>query len=305
MRAMQQVLTLIADPVKAALTPDVARSVAKLLAEAGARVGAPRWLDDRIAADIDFDGLAWDKARDLAEAWLADGGHPVDAVAQPAQGRRKKLLISDMDSTIITVECIDEIADFAGVKAQVAAITERAMRGELDFEQALRERVASLKGLPVTALERAFAERVRLTAGARTLVMTMRAHGAKTVLVSGGFTYFSGRVAEAAGFDHHQANELIEEGGRLTGTVREPILGANAKLEALDHWTAAYKLTRADALAAGDGANDLIMLTKSGLGVAFRAKPKVAAAASARVRHGDLTALLYAQGYRRSDFIED
>lgn len=304
MRAMQQVLTLISDPVKAALTSDIVEAVAARLTKADARTGDPRWLDAGIAADIDFDGLDRAKARDLAEGWIAEEGMAIDAVAQPAAGRRKRLLISDMDSTIITVECIDEIADFAGVKDKVAAITERAMRGELDFEQALKERVSSLKDLPIAALERAYRERVHLTAGARTLVVTMRAHGAKTVLVSGGFTYFSGRVAEAAGFDHHQANELIEENGHLTGTVREPILGANAKLEALDHWTAAYGMSRSDTLAAGDGANDLKMLTNAGLGVAFRAKPKVATAAQARVRHGDLTALLYIQGYRRSDFIE-
>jgi len=207
-----------------------------------------------------------------------------------------------MDSTIITVECIDEMADMLGLKPRIAAITERAMRGELDFADALRERVALLKGLPVADLERVWSERIRLTPGARTLVLTMRSHGAFAALVSGGFSFFTGRVRAAAGFDLDRANELLLDGAALSGAVREPILGSSAKLAALREFAAARGLDLAETMAVGDGANDLEMIRAAGLGVAFRAKPVVAAAARARVDHGDLTALLYFQGYRRSEF---
>jgi phosphoserine phosphatase len=207
-----------------------------------------------------------------------------------------------MDSTIIGCECLDELADFAGVKAEVSAITERAMRGEIGFEGALRERVAMLKGLPAGDLQRCFDARVRLNPGARTLAATMAAHGARCVLVSGGFDFFTRRVAAAAGFQADQANHLIEADGRLTGRVREPILGREAKLAALRQETAALGLELSDALAVGDGANDLAMIEAAGLGVAYRAKPIVAAQADARIEHTDLTSLLYFQGYRVEEF---
>lgn len=230
---------------------------------------------------------------------------PVDVCVQPWAGRRRALLIADMDSTIIGCECIDELADFAGVKAQVSEITERAMRGELDFEGALRERVAMLKGLPLSDLERAYEERVRLNPGARTLVRTMAAHGARCVLVSGGFGFFTARVAQAAGFHAERANRLIEAGDVLAGEVGEPILGREAKLAALREETAALGTDPSAALAVGDGANDLAMIEAAGLGVAYRAKPVVAAQAHAKVDHADLTALLYFQGYRAEDFVTD
>jgi phosphoserine phosphatase len=234
-------------------------------------------------------------------------GLPIDVNLLPAANRRKGLLIADMDSTIITCECLDEIADFSGLKPKVAAITERAMRGELAFEPALRERVALLKGMPDATLEKVYETRVRLTPGARVMVQTMKAHGAFTVLVSGGFTFFTSRVAESAGFDRHRANTLNIKGGRLEGAVAEPILGREAKLAALIETAAARGLPLSDALAVGDGANDLAMIEAAqkagGLGVAFHAKPLVADAAQARIDHGDLTALLYLQGYGQSDFV--
>jgi phosphoserine phosphatase len=233
----------------------------------------------------------------------AVGDLPVDFAVQPVENRRKRLLIADMDSTIINVECLDELADFAGVKDKVSEITERAMRGELAFEGALRERVGMLKGLSVDALQACYDDRVRLNPGARTLVRTMAEHGARCALVSGGFTFFTSRVAQAAGFHLNRANTLIEADGKLTGTVGEPILGKEAKLAALREETAALGLTPADALAVGDGANDLAMIEVAGLGVAYRAKPIVAAQAHAKVDHADLTALLYFQGYTAAEFV--
>lgn len=227
---------------------------------------------------------------------------PVDVAVQPVANRRKRLLIADMDSTIINVECLDELADFAGVKEQVSEITERAMRGELAFEGALRERVGMLKGLGVEALQSCYDQRVRLNPGAEILVRTMAKHGARCALVSGGFTFFTSRVAEAAGFHLNHANTLIELDGVLTGQVGDPILGKEAKLAALNAETAALGLTPADALAVGDGANDLAMIEAAGLGVAYRAKPIVAAEADAKVDHTDLTTLLYFQGYRTEEF---
>jgi phosphoserine phosphatase len=229
-------------------------------------------------------------------------GRAVDFCIQPAQGRRKRLLVADMDSTIITCECLDELADAVGLKAEIAAITERAMSGELPFEAALTERVSRLAGLDLHALQRTYDERVRLTAGARTLARTMSAHGARCVLVSGGFDFFTGRVAAAAGFAAHRANRLLDDGARLTGTVALPILGREAKLAALREEAAALGLDPSETLAVGDGANDLAMIEAAGLGVAWRAKPIVAAQADARVDHADLTALLYFQGYRADEF---
>jgi phosphoserine phosphatase len=220
-------------------------------------------------------------------------------------GRKKQLLVADMDSTIIGVECLDELADFAGLKAEISAITERAMRGELEFEAALRERVAMLKGLPVAALQQAYDERVRLNPGARTLVRTMRGHGARCVLVSGGFSFFTSRVAQAALFHAHRANELLEAHGKLTGQVAEPILGREAKLSALREEARLKQVPVSAALALGDGANDLGMIEAAGLGVAYRAKPIVAARADAQVDHCDLTAVLYFQGYGLDDFVTD
>lgn len=237
------------------------------------------------------------------EAAAAVAGLPVDWALVPVEGRRKKLLIADMDSTIINVECLDELADFAGIKAEIAAITERAMRGELEFEPALRERVAKLKGLALDALQRTYDERVRLNPGAATMVKTMAAHGARCVLVSGGFTFFTERVADAAGFHANRANVLLEDGAALSGAVQEPILGRKAKLEALRAEAAALKLNDKDALAIGDGANDLDMIKAAGLGIAYRAKPVVAIEADAKIDHMNLEAALFFQGYRRGEFV--
>ncbi len=239
---------------------------------------------------------------DMAAVRAALDGAPIDAIPTLAQGRRKRLLVADMDSTIVTGETLDELADFAGLKDRIAAITARAMNGELDFKAALRERVAMLKGLPVDALERAW-QRVQLTPGARELVATMRAHGAYTVLVSGGFTFFTRRVAEQCGFDLHRSNRLLDDGTALTGLVGEPILDRDTKLATLTGIAAQRGLKLSATLAVGDGANDLDMLRAAGLGVAFRAKPIVAAEARARVDYTDLRALLFAQGYRSDDII--
>lgn len=226
----------------------------------------------------------------------------VDHVLQPAVAREKKLLISDMDSTMIEQECIDELADKVGLKAHVAAITERAMNGELDFKAALRERVALLKGLGEATLQEVFDRHITLMPGAKTLLATMKARGASTHLVSGGFTFFTGRVAQALGFDTHDANILGIEAGKLTGTVQEPILDKEAKLASLQHYAAQHQVPLAATMAVGDGANDLPMILASGLGVAYHAKPVVAAQAQASIRFCDLSALLFAQGIAKQQW---
>ena len=250
---------------------------------------------------LEADDLA--AVRAALQAPMAD--QQLDWCVQPVANRRKKLLLADMDSTIINVECLDELADFAGLKAEISAITERAMRGELEFEGALRERVGMLKGLAVTALQEAYDQRVRLNPGARTLVRTMVSNGARCALVSGGFTFFTSRVAQAAGFNTNRANTLIEADGALTGQVGEPILGKEAKLAALHEEARLFSIPLAQTMAIGDGANDLAMIEAAGLGVAYRAKPVVAAQADAKVDHADLTALLYFQGYNADQFITD
>ncbi len=262
------------------------------LAAAATKAQATRRLADK-AAEISFVG---DVDAVLPAVRTALGSAPIDANVVPAENRQKRLLISDMDSTIIPVECIDEIADFAGVKDRVSAITERAMQGELDFDGALRERVGLLKGLSVEALERTYVERISLNPGAGQLVAEMKQAGALTSLVSGGFTYFTERVAAAVGFDRHQANTLLIESDVLTGGVAEPILGREAKLIALQDLTAEIDATPNDAVAVGDGANDLAMIEAAGLGIAYRAKPAVAAKADARLDHSDLSAILRLQG---------
>jgi phosphoserine phosphatase len=236
------------------------------------------------------------------EAAAAVAELPVDWSLAPVAGRKKRLLVADMESTIINVECLDELADFVGVKAEIAAITERAMRGELAFEPALIERVSKLKGLPLQALQRCYDERVRLNPGARTLVQTMRAHGARCVLASGGFSFFTSRVAPAAGFHAERANVLLDNGEALTGEVQRPIIGREAKLETLQREAEALGVGAGDALAIGDGANDLAMIKAAGLGVAYRAKPIVALEADAAIAHTSLEAALFFQGYRRTEF---
>ena len=266
---------------------------------AASQAGTLEWLARAKAFDIPFDGDADAVTAALRQTvrdeWLFD----VNIVR--AANRRKKLLIADMDSTIVGCECIDELADFVGLKPKVAAITERAMRGELDFPSALRERVALLKGLPLDAMARVYGERVKLNPGARELTATMRANGGYALLVSGGFTYFTRRVAAEAGFDAQQGNILADDGKVLTGRVEDPILGREAKLEALETTVARLGWSTDDALAVGDGANDLDMIKRAGMGVAYHAKPVVAAAAGASIVHGDLTGLLYLQGYREDE----
>jgi phosphoserine phosphatase len=262
-----------------------------------------RWLFEGVAADIPF--VSTEAARDVA-ARLREAVEdlPVDIVVQPQLGRRKKLFLADMDSTMIGQECIDELADFAGLKEHVAKITERAMRGEIEFEPALRERVALLKGLPVSIVAETIDKRITLTPGGRELVNTMRKHGAYTCLVSGGFTLFTGVIAARIGFQENRANELIVEDGKFSGRVAEPILGKEAKLATHNELRELFELDNIDTLCVGDGANDLPMIQAAGLGVAYHAKPMVAASAAARIDHGDLTALLYAQGYRRDEFVD-
>lgn len=268
------------------------------LSQTASDVTAPK----RLAQDAAEIGFRGDAAIGVEAARAALGSAPIDANVVSATNRAKRLLISDMDSTIIPVECIDEIADFAGVKDRVSAITERAMLGELDFDGALRERVGLLKGLPVKALEMTYAERISLNPGAAEMVGRMKQAGALTALVSGGFTYFTERVAVDAGFERHQANTLLVADGALTGEVADPILGREAKLTALHDLTSEIGATPADAVAVGDGANDLAMIEAAGLGVAYRAKPAVAAQADARLDHSDLTAILYLQGFAAPGF---
>lgn len=263
----------------------------------------PVWLEKGVAADIPFAGAS-DLDRRAAAGVLrkALGGLPVDIVVQPGAHRKKKLLVADMDSTMIGQECIDELADFVGLKEKVSGITERAMRGEIAFEPALRERVALLRGLEASIVDRIIAERITLTPGGRELVQTMRKAGGEAWLVSGGFTLFTARIGAAIGFNEHRSNVLNVEDGRLAGTVAEPILGMQAKLDTLVAVRTRMGLSPEETLAVGDGANDLAMLGAAGLGVAFHAKPQVAAEAHACIDHGDLTALLYLQGYRRDEF---
>lgn len=294
---MQQVLTVIA-PASAPLTEAELAHMREAMRVVGATSLGPAWLAPGEAADIPFVGLDPEQAEAAARTALTA---PRDLVAQPAAGRRKRLLVADMDSTIVTTETLDELAAFANLKERIAAITRRSMNGEIDFADALRERVGLLKGLSEAALEETWAA-TRLMPGAVTLVATMRAHGAFCALVSGGFTFFTGRVRRQLGFDLDEANELEIEDGRLSGRVREPILDRNAKLTALRRLAAERGLALAETCAVGDGANDIAMLQGAGLGFAFRARPPVAAAARARIDHGDLTALLFAQGYRRDDF---
>jgi phosphoserine phosphatase len=289
--AMRYVLTLIADRRATSLTPTLIARVRDAVSG-----GEPIVLSPGEASDIPLSGP-------LDTAALVDAlrGAAVDAIIQPADGRRKGLLVADMDSTIVTGETLDDLAGFAGLGEKIAAITARAMNGELDFKAALRERVAMLKGLPLHALEQTW-QQIELTPGARELVATMRAHGAMTALVSGGFTFFTERVAARVGFDLHRSNILLDDGAALLGAVAEPILDRGAKVDTLRSLADQRGLPLSATLAVGDGANDLDMLREAGLGVAFRAKPIVAAAARARVDHADLRALLFAQGYPAAAF---
>jgi phosphoserine phosphatase len=267
------------------------------LRAAGLEPRGRSWVEPDSACDLLFSGSP-DRARIALEGLV----ERTDVIVQGEAARRKRLLVADMDSTMITVECIDELADYAGLKAEVAEVTERAMRGELPFERALAERVALLKGLEEDVLGRCYEERVRMTPGAEALVRTMRREGAYCLLVSGGFGFFTDRVAQALGFDRAVSNVLPLSGGRVTGEVQEPIVGAEGKRQAMLDAAAEREIEIADALAVGDGANDIPMIEAAGLGVAYRAKPAVANAAAARVEHNDLGALLYAQGYSRSEW---
>jgi phosphoserine phosphatase len=308
---MFYVATLISHPNRPAVTDAMAQKVARYLPH-----GRPvDWLAPGVATDIaflaeEFEHSSAGEAESLRKELAQDirdiiGGEPVDVVIQPRDGRRKRLFLADMDSTMIGQECIDELADYAGFKDRVAAITGRAMRGEIAFEPALRERVALLKGLPAGVIDTVIAERIRLTPGGPALVATMRANGAYACLVSGGFTAFTSKIAAMIGFDENHANTLlVDAGGKLTGQVADPVLGREAKLRTLNALCERFDLARDDTLAVGDGANDIPMIAAAGLGVAFHAKPAVKDAATARIDHGDLTALLYAQGYRREEFVE-
>ncbi|MHC2286933.1 phosphoserine phosphatase SerB [Bradyrhizobium barranii] len=300
---MSLVATLICNPDNPALDSTIVDGARAVLPQAQ----PAHWLFDGVAVDIPIgaqDNLQGD--RHAIEQRLRElrGDLPIDIVVQPVGFRRKKLFLADMDSTMIGQECIDELADLVGMKAHVAAITERAMRGEIEFEPALRERVALLKDLPAGVVDEVLAKRITLTPGGRELVATMRAHGAYTCLVSGGFTLFTRAVAAKLGFQENRANELVVRDGKFTGEVKEPILGRAAKLATLVDLMESFDLDDIDSVVVGDGANDLAMIQAAGLGVAYHAKPAVAAAAAARIDHGDLTALLYAQGYRRDEFVE-
>jgi phosphoserine phosphatase len=297
---MSLVATLICNPANPALDSTIVDGARAVLPSAG----PARWLFDEVAVDLPFESK--DDFRAIEARLRASRGDlPIDIVVQPIAARRKKLFLADMDSTMIGQECIDELADFVGLKDHVAEITERAMRGEIAFEPALRDRVALLKGLPVSVVDEVLAKRITLTPGGRELVMTMRAHGAYTCLISGGFTLFTNAVAVKIGFQENRANELVVADGKFTGEVKEPILGRERKLATLIELLESFDLDDIDSLVAGDGANDLDMIQHAGLGVAYHAKPAVAEAAAARIDHGDLTALLYAQGYRREEFVED
>lgn len=284
---MEQVVLVIAAPGSRAIDENVIESLRALGS------GPPRWLAPDEAVEFDqFEGFER----------FDPGSKPLDLASVPRRNRRKHLLLADMDSTMIAQECIDELGALTGLGDKISAITARAMRGEIDFAQSLRQRVALLKGLDAQVIGQILRERITLAPGGATLVATMKAHGAYTALVSGGFLQFTRAVAAQLGFDHNEANDLVIEDGRLTGDVREPVLGAADKLAALRRIVAERGLDAADAIAAGDGANDIPMLKGAGMGVAVHAKPHVQEQAPIRINHGDLTALLYLQGYRKDAF---
>ncbi|KQY36227.1 phosphoserine phosphatase SerB [Rhizobium sp. Root483D2] len=294
---MAFVATLVANPSNPVLTPALAEEAAAAVDASGLY-----WLADGVACDIALkDGANPDWQEALLRGVIGDA--PIDVVVQNAETRRKKLLIADMDSTMIGQECIDELAAEAGLKDKVAAITARAMNGEIAFEPALIERVSLLKGLPLSVVGDVIEKRITLTPGGLELIATMKAKGYYTALVSGGFTVFTGPIAATLGFHENRANILIEKDGHLTGAVAEPILGKQAKVDALVDITTKLGISTADALAVGDGANDLGMLHLAGAGVALHAKPVVSAQVKIRIDHADLTALLYIQGYRKTDFV--
>lgn len=285
---MENTLVLIGRP----LDDGTVQAARAILQAGGAKVGAEDWLAPGVACDIPFDGQA-----------IGLGMAGTDAVVVATANRRKRLLVADMESTMIENEMLDELADFLSLREKIAGITARAMNGEIDFEAALRERVGLLKGLPVASLDEA-ARRIRYMPGGAALVATMQAQGATCALVSGGFTHFTRLVRDRLGFDRDTANTLGHDGRTLSGSVVPPVVGKEAKLAILRQLSAELGLSAADALTVGDGANDLPMLQAAGLGVAFHAKPAVAAAVRVRIDHGDLTALLYLQGYRQSEFVE-
>ncbi len=295
------VATLVSNPSKPALSDALLSHLAQAL-PSNAKVIR---LDRQIAIDVVFSARSQKETKETVEKIRqALASEPIDVIVQPLATRKKSLFIADMDSTMIGQECIDELAAELRVKQKVAKITERAMRGELEFEQALRERVRLLAGLDALVIPKIIAERITLSPGARTLISTLRGHGVYTALVSGGFTLFTHRISAMIGFDEHRANTLMIDKGKLTGEVAEPILGKQAKRATLIELREQFALHPDETLAIGDGANDLDMIKEAGFGVAYRAKAAVAAAADARIEHADLTALLYAQGYSRSSWIE-
>ncbi|MDG1021751.1 MAG: phosphoserine phosphatase SerB [Emcibacteraceae bacterium] len=289
---MTKVLTLISDPENPTLNNDIKNQYSEFL-----NASKSRWLNENVALDIFFDGDIGVEVIDRLN------NETFDYAIQDIATRSKNLLLADMDSTIIQCECIDELADFLGIKEKVSHITEAAMRGEIDFKGALRERVALLKELKVADLGKVFDERVNLAPGAITLVKTMNANGAMTVLVSGGFTYFTGRVSEITGFQVNRANILLHANGELTGKVGEPIVDSDTKVNTLREFQKNLKLEEHEIIAVGDGANDIPMLVGAGTGVGYHAFPTAAEAADVKIQHSDLTALLYIQGYSISDFI--
>ena len=291
---MTHVATLISN--SGALDSSLVEQARSILAG----TGVPHQLGPN-ATDIPFSAEKAGDQRALSE-FLRELSAGLDVVLQPAANRRKKLFLADMDSTMIGQECIDELADYVGLKEHVAAITDRAMRGDIAFEPALRERAALLRGMPAKVIDEVIDQRIKLTSGARTLIATMRANGTLTCMVSGGFTLFTSRIATMIGFDETRANTLVLDGDKLAGSVAEPIFGREAKRATLVSLRTRLGIGKHETLVAGDGANDLDMILEAGLGVAYHAKPKVAAAAPARIDHSDLTALLYVQGYRQSEF---